>query len=220
MTDETSSADAAATDWETLDHRAIRAHFGEAFAAVDAYAGFLAAEGELRGLLGPRELERLWERHILNSAAVVPFLGEGSIVDVGSGAGLPGLVIAAMVGDRPVTLVEPMERRVRWLEEATDRAGLTNVTIVRGRAEEVRGDVRADVVTARAVAPIEKLVKWCAPLLTDTGRMALLKGRSAPDEIERAKHVLRKAGLVAVAESAPTIDGLEPTTVVTVRRAA
>ena len=88
------------------------------FDAVAAFAALLAAEGEKRGLIGPRELERLWERHILNSAAVVPFLGQGRIVDVGSGAGLPGIVIAAMLPDREVVLVEPMERRVAWLEEA------------------------------------------------------------------------------------------------------
>lgn len=174
----------------------------------------LADQGVLRGLIGPRELGRLWERHILNSAAVSPFLGTGTIVDVGSGAGLPGLVVAAMLPDRHVVLVEPMERRTTWLFEAAEKCGIDNVTVVRGRAEEVQEVVEADVITARAVAPIDKLVKWCAPLLAEGGEMALLKGRSAPDELERAKYVLRKFGLVGTIASAPTLSGLAPTSVV------
>jgi len=197
----------------------VRAYFGDAYGRVEAFAELLADQGVLRGLIGPRELPRLWERHVLNSAAVVPFLGEGTIVDVGSGAGLPGMVIAAMLPDRPVVLVEPMERRTTWLFEAAERCGIDNVTVVRGRAEEVRDVVEADVITARAVASIDKLVKWCAPLLSESGEMALLKGRSAADELERAKYVLRKHGLTGAVEQAPTIPGLEPTTVVMLRRA-
>lgn len=206
------------TDFDSLGAAALREYFGERFDAVAAFAELLAAEGETRGLIGPRELDRLWERHILNSAAVVPFLGDGRIVDVGSGAGLPGLVIAAMLPARDVVLVEPMERRVAWLEEAASHVGLTNVVVVRGRAEEVKDTVTADVLTARAVASIDKLIKWCLPLLGPNGHMALLKGRSAPDEIDRAKYALRKARLVAEIESAPTLPGLEPTTVVRLRR--
>ena len=206
------------TDFESLGATALREYFGEHFDAVAAFADLLAAEGETRGLIGPRELDRLWERHILNSAAVVPFLGEGRIVDVGSGAGLPGLVIAAMLPTREVVLVEPMERRVAWLQEAAAKVGLTNVVVVRGRAEEVKGTVTADVLTARAVASMDKLIKWCLPLLGPNGQMALLKGRSAADEIERAKYALHKARLVADIESAPTLPGLEPTTVVRLRR--
>lgn len=206
------------TDFKSLGATALRQYFGERFDTVAAFAELLAAEGETRGLIGPRELDRLWERHILNSAAVVPFLGDGRIVDVGSGAGLPGLVIAAMLPAREVVLVEPMERRVAWLEEAAAEVGLTNVVVVRGRAEEVRGTVTADVLTARAVASIDKLIKWCLPLLGPNGHMALLKGRSAADEIDRAKYALRKARLIAEIESAPTLPGLEPTTVVRLRR--
>ncbi len=206
------------TDFESLGSTALREYFGESFDAVAAFAELLAAEGETRGLIGPRELDRLWERHILNSAAVVPFLGAGRIVDVGSGAGLPGLVIAAMLPTREVVLVEPMERRVAWLEEAAAEVGLANVVVVRGRAEEVKGAVMADVLTARAVASIDKLIKWCLPLLGPNGHMALLKGRSAADEIDRAKYALRKARLVAEIDSAPTLPGLEPTTVVRLRR--
>ncbi|WP_238581703.1 16S rRNA (guanine(527)-N(7))-methyltransferase RsmG [Demequina aestuarii] len=196
----------------------VREFFGDAYPRVESFALMLADQGVLRGLIGPRELARLWERHILNSAAVAPFLGNGTIVDVGSGAGLPGLVIAAMLPERRVVLVEPMERRTTWLFEAAEHCGIDNVTVVRGRAEEVREVVEADVITARAVAPIDKLVKWCAPLLADGGEMALLKGQSAPDELERAKYVLRKFGFVGSVESAPTLPGLAPTTVVRLQR--
>lgn len=212
------AAKAVDTDFESLGPTALREYFGERFAPVSAFAALLAAEGETRGLIGPRELDRLWERHILNSAAVVPFLGDGRIVDVGSGAGLPGLVIAAMLPDREVTLVEPMERRVAWLEEAASHVGLANTVVIRGRAEEVRDTVRADVLTARAVASIDKLIKWCEPLLAPEGHMALLKGRSAAAEIDRAKYALRKAGLVAHIESAPTMAGVKATTVVRIMR--
>jgi len=198
---------------------AVRDYLGERYEAVHAFGTMLADQGVLRGLIGPRELARVWERHLLNSAAVVPFLGEGAVIDVGSGAGLPGMVIAAMEPHRPVTLVEPMERRVQWLQEATDALALTNVTIVRARAEEVAGSLSAPLVTARAVAAIDKLVKWCAPLLEPGGRMVLLKGRSAADELDRAKYVLRRAGLVGEVATAPTIAGLEATTVVTLRPA-
>ena len=206
------------TDLSSLDETALRALLGDRYEAVALFATMLAEQGETRGLIGPRELERLWERHILNSAAVVPFLGPGRIVDVGSGAGLPGIIIAAMLPTREVVLVEPMERRVAWLEEAASALGLENVTVLRGRAEEIGGTIKADALTARAVASIDKLVKWCLPLLSETGHMALLKGRTAADEIERAKYVLRKARLTAEVVSAPTLDGLEPTTVVRIAR--
>ena len=198
---------------------AVAAYFGDRYEAVRAFGALLADQGELRGLIGPRELLRIWERHLLNSAAVVPFLGDGVVVDVGSGAGLPGLVIAAMEPDRRVVLVEPMERRCAWLREAAERLGLGSVTVLRGRAEEVRDVVEADVVTARAVASIDKLVKWAAPLLGADGRMALLKGRTAAEELEKAKYPLRRAGLIGEVHSAPTIAGVEATTVVTLTRA-
>lgn len=202
----------------------VKDYFGESFPRVQAFAELLADQGVLRGLIGPREVVRLWERHILNSAAVVPFLGgandSGTIVDVGSGAGLPGMVIAAMLPERRVVLVEPMERRTTWLFEAAERCGIENVTVVRGRAEEVADVVEADILTARAVASIDKLVKWCAPLLSPTGEMVLLKGRSAPDEIERAKYTLRKFGLTGTVETAPTVSDVEATSVVLLRRNA
>lgn len=192
--------------------------FGESYGRVRAFAELLADQGILRGLVGPRELTRIWERHILNSAALAPFLPTGVLADVGSGAGLPGLVLAAMQPDRSVVLIEPMERRTAWLFEAAESSGIDNVTVVRGRAEEVSEVVAADVITARAVASIDKLVKWCAPLLADKGQMVFLKGRSAPDELERAKYVLRKHGLQGAVHTAATIAGVEPTTVVTLTR--
>lgn len=215
---EPNGVDGRGTDLASLDNTALRSLLGSRYEAVTSFADLLADQGETRGLIGPRELERLWERHILNSAAVVPFLGPGRIVDVGSGAGLPGIIIAAMLPDREIVLVEPMERRVAWLEEAAGVIGLDNVTVLRGRAEEVAGSLTADALTARAVASIDKLVKWCLPLLSETGHMALLKGRTAAEEIERAKYVLRKARLSAEILTAPTLAGLEPTTVVRITR--
>src|SRR6188768_4417493 len=194
---------------------AVAAYLGARYDAVHRFGLLLADQGELRGLIGPREMTRIWDRHLLNSAAVVPFLGPGVLVDVGSGAGLPGLVIASMEPERRVVLVEPMERRTAWLREAAETLGLDNVTVLRGRAEEVRESVEASVVTARAVAAIDKLVKWCAPLLAPDGRMAFLKGRSAAEELDKAKYALRRAGLVGEVHSAPTVPGLEATTVVT-----
>jgi len=197
---------------------AVRAYFGDAYPRVEAFATMLAEQGVERGLIGPRETSRLWERHILNSAALAPFLPKGSVADVGSGAGLPGMVLAAMDPARDYVLIEPMERRTQWLFEAARECGIDNARIVRGRAEEVAESVAADVVTARAVAAIDKLVKWCMPLLNDGGRMVLLKGRSAGDEIERAKYTLRKHRLGAEIHTAGTVEGVDPTTVVVLSR--
>ncbi|WNM27314.1 16S rRNA (guanine(527)-N(7))-methyltransferase RsmG [Demequina capsici] len=194
--------------------------FGPTYGRVRGFAELLADQGVLRGLIGPRELERIWERHILNSAAIAPFLGAGTLVDVGSGAGLPGMVIAAMEPDRRVILVEPMERRVQWLLEASRNVGIENVIVVRGRAEEVRESVEGDIITARAVASVDKLIKWCAPLLAPEGHMVLLKGRSAADELERAKYALRKHRMTGEVLEAGTLEGLEPTRVVRLSRQA
>ncbi|WP_084074604.1 16S rRNA (guanine(527)-N(7))-methyltransferase RsmG [Demequina sp. NBRC 110052] len=224
MTDDRAPGDEIDPALRTLDGdplhgaAAVRDYFGDVYPRVLAFTEMLADQGVLRGLIGPRELTRVWERHILNSAAVVPFLGPGVTADVGSGAGLPGMVIAAMEPERSVVLIEPMERRVQWLLESARECGIENVTVLRGRAEEVRESVEADVITARAVASIDKLVKWCAPLLSEHGSMALLKGRSAADELERAKYALRKHHLAGEVLSAPTLEGLEPTTVVRLSR--
>jgi 16S rRNA (guanine527-N7)-methyltransferase len=162
----------------------------------------------------------MWERHLLNSAAVVPFLPQGPVIDVGSGAGLPGLVIAAMEPEREVILVEPMERRVAWLEEMVGRLGLGNVRVMRARAESIVGLVRAPAVTARAVAPLAKLSRWCEPLMSDGGVMLFLKGRAASDEVASAAGAMRQLRLAAEVLEAASPLGLEPTRVIRVVRTA
>lgn len=194
----------------------VRKFFGPSIDAVSGFHDLLHAQGELRGLIGPRELDRLWSRHILNSAAVVPFLpSRGSIVDLGSGAGLPGIVVAAMLPEASVVLIEPMERRCTWLREVAELLTLPNVEVKRGRAEEFHGAFEVDAVTARALAPLDRLGRWAFPLLRPGGTLVALKGRSAVQEIEAARKVLRKYATpdVEVIE-ARTIDRVEPTTVV------
>ncbi|HYQ75011.1 16S rRNA (guanine(527)-N(7))-methyltransferase RsmG [Cellulomonas sp.] len=195
-------------------------HFGRAWPAVHGFHDMLRDQGVLRGLVGPRELARLWERHVVNSAAVVPFLPEtGTIVDVGSGAGLPGIVVAAMRPDAEVVLLEPMERRTDWLTEVVQTLGLSNARVVRGRAEDQVGTLRADAVTARAVAALDKLYPWTLPLLAVGGRLVALKGGRARDEADAAVAVgERFGGGPATIEVAPTLPGLEPTSVVLVTR--
>lgn len=194
--------------------------FGSAWPAVLGFHDLLADQGVLRGLVGPRELSRLWERHLVNSAAVVPFLPEsGQIVDVGSGAGLPGVVIAAMRPDAEVVLLEPMERRTDWLSEVVAELGLSNARVLRGRAEEQVGLLHADAVTARAVAALAKLYPWTLPLLKVGGELVALKGGRAADEAEAGRGALATYGGGEVRiETAPTLDGLDPTTVVVVRK--
>ncbi|NHT16423.1 16S rRNA (guanine(527)-N(7))-methyltransferase RsmG [Cellulomonas sp. IC4_254] len=195
-------------------------HFGAAWPAVEGYHAMLRDQGVLRGLVGPREVARLWERHIVNSAAVVPFLpATGTIVDVGSGAGLPGIVVAAMRPNAEVVLLEPMERRTDWLSEVVDTLGLSNARVLRGRAEDQIGTLRADAVTARAVAALDKLYGWTLPLLAVGGRLVALKGGRAQDEAEAAVAVgERFGGGPASIEVAPTLPGLESTSVVLVTR--
>lgn len=199
---------------------AVRAFFGPAYESVAGFDLLLRAEGERRGLIGPREVERLWERHLLNSAALVQYLPEsGTVVDVGSGAGLPGIVVAMMRPGLDVVLIEPMERRTAWLTEVVERFGLANVVVRRGRAEEYHGAIEADVVTSRAVANLAKLARMSMPLVCAGGRMVVLKGRNAANEIDPARPVLRKfrADEPQLLRGA-TVDGVEPTTIVSVRR--
>jgi 16S rRNA (guanine527-N7)-methyltransferase len=200
----------------------LPAHFGPAWAAVDGFHGLLRDQGVLRGLVGPREVGRLWERHLVNSAAVVPFLPEtGRIIDVGSGAGLPGVVIAAMRPDAEVVLLEPMERRTDWLTEVVGELGLGNVRVVRGRAEDQVGSLVGDAVTARAVAALDKLYGWTLPLLRVGGRLVALKGGRAQAEAEQGADAGRRlGGGLAEILVAPTLDGLEPTSVVVVEKVA
>ncbi len=196
----------------------VAAFFGERFEAVEAFDALLREHGVEQGLIGPNEVGRLWERHLLNSAAVVPFLPDGPMADVGSGAGLPGLVVAAMEPERDIVLIEPMERRVAWLEEAVSRLGLERVRVIRARAEEAQGRVQVVSVIARAVAPISRLVPWCASLLSENGVMLLLKGRAAQAEVGAAENVLKREGFYAEVIEAMTLSGLEPARVVRLSR--
>jgi 16S rRNA (guanine527-N7)-methyltransferase len=192
--------------------------FGAAWAQVSGFRTLLVDDGVRRGLVGPREVPRLWERHLLNSAAVVPFLPvSGRIVDLGSGAGLPGVVVAAMRPDAEVVLLEPMERRAEWLREVVMSLGLANVVVTRARAEEVGGSLVAAAVTARAVAPLEKLYRWALPLLQRGGVLVALKGARAAAEVELAVEVgAQLGGGPAEVVTARTLDGAEKTTVVRV----
>ena len=168
--------------------------FGDRIDIARAFTRALAVHGEERGLIGPLELPRLWTRHILNSAVTAP-LFSGTVGDVGSGAGLPGMVLAIARPDLQFVLIEPMERRVAWLTEQTDELGLDNVDIVRARAEDWdRGRV-LDVVTARAVSAFKTLIPLTAPLVRSGGELVLLKGASVAGEIEAARKQIRAFGL-------------------------
>lgn len=193
---------------------------GAGFERVATFADALVAEGVLRGLIGPRELPRLWERHLLNSAALLPYLpAAGTVVDVGSGAGLPGVVIACARPDLDVVLVEPMERRALWLTEVAASLGLTSVEVVQRRAEELHGRLEADVVTARAVAPLDRLMTWCFPLVREAGVLLAMKGSRAQDEVDEAAALIeRLGGAPAEVLSAESLPGVAPTTVVRVVR--
>lgn len=152
-----------------------------------AYADLLATDGVLRGLIGPREVPRLWERHLLNCAVLADLLPSGAdVCDVGSGAGLPGLVLAVRRPDLMVALVEPLLRRTSFLSEVVDGLGLTNVEVVRARAEELHGDRDFGVVTSRAVAPLPRLLAWSMPLVRPGGLLLAMKGRSAAEEVAAA----------------------------------
>lgn len=169
--------------------------FSSALPTAEAFCRLLAEDATVRGLIGPREVPRLWERHLLNCAVVTDVLApSASVADIGSGAGLPGLVIAIRRPDLSVTLIEPLLRRTTFLEEAVAALGLTNVEVVRGRAEELHGTRTFDVVTSRAVAPMDRLAGWSLPLVRDDGEMVAMKGSSAPDEVAAASVALRRLG--------------------------
>lgn len=171
--------------------------FGERLPHAEAFAAVLADTGVSHGLIGPREVPILWERHILNCAVIEDAFGEGArLIDVGSGAGLPGVALAIARPDLDVHLVEPMQRRTDWLESTVDEVGLDNVTVHRGRAEEFHGRLSAPYVTARAVARLDKLARWCFPLVEQDGQLVALKGRSVEDELAATTKALRKEGLV------------------------
>lgn len=169
-------------------------HYGPAtWRQLTRFADLIADEGELRGLVGPRELDRLWSRHILNSTAVSEFIDENSsVIDVGSGAGFPGLVLAIVRPDLSLVLLDAMERRCAWLKYVVEELGLENVSVIHGRAEDMDVSMRADVVTARAVAALKKLLPWTMPLVKPGGKLVALKGQRVNDEVDAAVKELRK----------------------------
>ncbi|AQU67649.1 16S rRNA (guanine(527)-N(7))-methyltransferase RsmG [Streptomyces niveus] len=175
-----------------------RTVFGDAFPAAVRYAELLADAGVTRGLIGPREVPRLWERHLMNCAVLSEVVPEGvSVCDVGSGAGLPGIPLALVRPDLRITLLEPLLRRTNFLQEVVELLGLDHVTVVRGRAEEVLGTLQpVHVVTARAVAPLDRLAGWGVPLLRPYGEMLALKGDTAEEELKGARAALSKLGVI------------------------
>jgi 16S rRNA (guanine527-N7)-methyltransferase len=191
-------------------------YFDDDLSVISRYVDLLATRGIERGLLGPREAPRIWDRHVLNCAVVVPRLPRNATVaDVGSGAGLPGLVWAIARPDVSVTLIEPLLRRTTFLTEVIDDLGLTNATVVRGRATDVSD--RFDVVTARAVADLGKLSSWCLPLVRPGGVLLALKGDSATAEIAMWTEAMRRSGATDIVVTSYG-DVEKPTTVVEVSR--
>lgn len=192
--------------------------FGPRLELAERYAGWLADQGALRGLIGPRESSRLWQRHLINSALVADLVPAGaSVCDVGSGAGLPGLVLAIVRPDLHVTLVEPLLRRTTFLDEVVADLELSGVEVVRGRADALHGRRTFDVVTSRAVAPLITLVGWSMPLVSPTGSMVAMKGSSVAEEIPAARQVLAELGCSAPEVLTLRHEGLDqPTTCVQV----
>ncbi|GHG54664.1 ribosomal RNA small subunit methyltransferase G [Sinomonas cellulolyticus] len=167
--------------------------FGDRLELARRYVGHLASSGMERGLIGPREVPRLWSRHVLNCAVIESEFPQGAaIADVGSGAGLPGLCLAIARPDLRLTLIEPLERRVVWLQEVIADLGLDNVTVVRGRGEQVAGTVDVDFVAARAVSALATLIPMTLPLLDGEGTLVAIKGRSAAEEVVKAAKAIRK----------------------------
>jgi len=169
--------------------------FGPALPKAIEFAHMLATEGVTRGLIGPRETSRLWDRHLLNCAVVAELLPDrGELVDIGSGAGLPGVVLAMLRPGMRVILLEPLLRRSVFLEECLSQLDLPNATVVRARAEEMAGVIKADVATARAVAPLDRLAGWAAGLLRPGGQILAIKGQNAEEELAAARPVLSRLG--------------------------
>lgn len=198
---------------------AARLVFGSALPTAQAYAEFLAGPGVERGLIGPAEAHRIWDRHLLNSAVVAELVpAVGNLVDLGSGAGLPGVVLAMMLPAVNVILVEPMARRTTFLTECVAMLGLSNVEVRRGRAEGLAGRLAADVVTARAVARLDRLAVLAAGVARPGGLVLALKGATAARELEEAAPVLRRLGAADVEIVTAGVGVVsQPTTVVRFR---
>lgn len=177
------------------------------------YTELLATEGVVRGLIGPREAPKLWGRHVLNSAVVAEALPQDSrVCDIGTGAGLPGIVLAIARPDLEVTLVEPLLRRTTFLQEVVDELELGRVTVHRGRADDLHGERTYDVVTSRAVAPLDRLLEWSMPLVAADGSLVAMKGRSIQEEIAGARPVLERYRCAEPEVIAVGHDVVEPTT--------
>lgn len=198
MTDQIDPASGVAPASLEVEPSAAEVLFGDRIDVARTFTANLARHGEEFGLIGPLELPRLWTRHILNSVLVAPLLRPGLVGDVGSGAGLPGLVLAIARPDVSFVLIEPMERRVKWLQDQAAELELDNVSVLRARAEEAVDQVSLDQVTARAVSALSKLVPITVPLVRDGGELVFLKGANAQKEIEAAAKVIRKYHLTDV----------------------
>lgn len=189
--------------------------FSHALPTAVAYADLLAGPGVVRGLIGPREVPRLWERHLGNCAVLGEAIPDGAeVCDIGSGAGLPGLVLALARPDLRVTLVEPLLRRSTFLEETVAQLGLDNVEVVRARAEELHGVRDFDVVTSRAVAPLGRLLHWSMPLVRQGGALVAMKGSSVREEIDQAARELTEHGAGRIEVLICGKDVLDPPTTV------
>jgi 16S rRNA (guanine527-N7)-methyltransferase len=191
--------------------------FGDRFSIASRYVDILTGKGIEWGLIGPREGDRIWDRHVLNSVALADLIPEGStVVDVGSGAGLPGIPLAIHRPDVQVTLLEPLLRRATFLTETVAELGLeTSVNVVRARAEDHRQ--RYDVVASRALAPLDRLLVWCGPLRRARGTIVALKGRTAFDELAALAPVLGRQGLVGEVLAVRAHPAAEATTAVRLR---
>lgn len=183
---------------ETVAEANAKERWPAAFDQLKRYHQWLCIAGVERGLVGPREIDRMWERHINNSAVLEELVPHDvSVIDVGSGAGLPGIPLAIVRPDLKITLLEPLARRVDYLNEVIEDLGLSDrVEVVRGRAEDpITKNLSADVVTGRAVASLGKLITWCWPLVQPGGQILMIKGQSAAEEIEESSSVLRRKKL-------------------------
>ncbi|GAB3692602.1 16S rRNA (guanine(527)-N(7))-methyltransferase RsmG [Corynebacterium nasicanis] len=196
-----------------------QAVFGERLPLAEAYHDSLATDGSVRGFIGPREVERLWDRHILNCAVIGEVMAHGAkVADVGSGAGLPGIPLAIARPDLDITLIEPLLKRSVYLQEVVDLLALPNVTVIRARAEDRPLAEPVDIVTSRAVAPLGKLAGWSLPLVRRGGEMIAMKGSSVAEELERDAALIKKAGGGRASISTVGAQLVEPTTVIRIPR--
>ncbi len=194
---------------------AARILFGDRLEVARHYVALLASTGVEHGLVGPREVPRLWTRHLLNCAVAGELIPQGArVVDVGSGAGLPGIPLALARPDLQVHLVEPLLRRVRWLTASIDDLGLSHVTVHRGRAEDLPASEASGIVTARAVARLARLAAWCAPVVLPGGRLLALKGSTAAAELDEDRTALARAGFDEAVVRSVGAGVVEPPTIV------